>query len=518
MTEEAERTATSEGVPPRRLLARVRGRAADVVAGVSVALVVVPQSLAYAQLAGMPPVRGLYAAAFPPIAAAPFSSSPYLQPGPTAVSALLTLGALAPIAPPGTPRFAELALLLALVVGAVRALVGLLRAGVIAYLMSQPLLTGFVPAAAILIVASQVPVLLGVDAPGGILRAAAWSLAHPGSWQAATLALSIGVAGIVLGARRVHPLFPGVLVAVAAATALSELGGYGGATVGSVPAGFPPVSASLPWGDLYRLLVPGVVIALIGFAEAASIARTYAALERRRWDANREFVSQGVANVAAAFTGGFPVGGSFGRSALNRLAGARTSLSSVVTGIAVLAFLPAAGALAPLPTAALGAIVVTAVVPLASPRELASLFGYSRIQWSIAAATFVLTLALAPRLERAIALGIALSVAVHLWRELELEVHAFTMGGTLHLRPRGVLWFGTARSLEDAFVGLLAEHPRARRLTIALDGLGRIDVTGALALRTLVEDARRAGLAVRIEGGPPQARRLLARVLPDLRG
>jgi SulP family sulfate permease len=495
-----------------------RVAAGDVVAGVSVALLVVPQSLAYAQLAGMPAARGLYAAAIPPLAAAPFSSSPYLQPGPTAVSALLTFGALAPLADPGSGSYLRLALLLAVVVGVMRIAVGLARMGVIAYLMSQPVLMGFVPAAAILIVASQLPVALGVtDAPGGILHAAGWSVGHPGSWHAAAIGLSVGVTAILLAAPRVHRMFPAVLVAVVLAILYSWLAGYDGATVGSISAGFPPFSVDLPWGDLPSLLVPGAVIAIVGFAEAASIARTYAATERRRWDADREFLGQGVANVAAGVSGGFPVGASFSRSALNRLAGARTQFSSVVTGLAVLAFLPAASVLSPLPQAVLAITVIVAVVPLIRIPPLLRLVRYSKPQAVVGLATFGLTLGLAPHIERAVIAGVALAVAVHLWRELRLEVPSWVEGETLHLRPRGVLWFGTAARLEEAFLRLVSDHPESKSLVVHLDGLGRIDITGGLALRAMLQEARSAGFDVEIVDVRPRWRPLVERVITSTR-
>ncbi|HSP74363.1 MAG TPA: SulP family inorganic anion transporter, partial [Gaiellaceae bacterium] len=398
-------------------------------AGISVAVVLVPQSLAYAQLAGFPAYRGLFAASIPPLVAAPFASSPYLQPGPTAVTALLTYGALAPLAPLGSAHYIELGLLLALLVGLIRVAVGLLRAGVIAYLMSQPLLVGFVPAAAILIVASQLPVALGAHGHGhNELYRAGWALAHVGGWSASAIAIALVVSALLLVSKRIHPLFPGVLLAVVAAILYSKLSGYGGAKLGSIHAGLPPLTRSLPLGDLAKLIVPAFVIALLGFAEASSIARTYAALERKRWDANREFVSQGVANLAAGAFGGFPVGASFSRSALNRLAGAKTNMSGLVTGLAVFAFLPLGFLLGPLPQEVLAATVIVAVVPLIRLDRIAEIGKLSRPQFAITLTAFVLTLVLAPHVEWAIVAAIGLSVAIHLWRELRLDLSASSRG------------------------------------------------------------------------------------------
>lgn len=501
------------GTRPRRL-SLPRPAPGDLLAGASVALVLIPQSLAYAQLAGMPAYRGLYAAALPPIAAALFASSPYLQTGPVALTSLLAFGVLSALATPGSNEYVELGLLLALVVGVVRLGVGLLNAGVIAYLISRPLLLGFMPAAALLIIASQLPAAFGASPEGdGILERAAWTVVHPDSWTSASLLLSAAVIGLMLGGRLIHKLFPSVLLAVGLGLAYSTLADYDGPTVGPIPEGLPPVSLDLPWAELPSLLIAGAVIALVGFIEPSSIARTFAAEERQPWNANREFSGQGAANVAAGLTGGFPVGGSFSRSALNREAGAKTRWSGAVTGATVLVFLPFAGFVSSLPTAVLAAIVIGAVASLVRPMPILRLARFSRLQSGVAATTFVLTLALAPRVDKAVLIGIGLAVAAHLWRELSLEVPSWTDAETLHLRPRGVLWFGSAARLEDTFLALLGAHPDARKLVIHLDGVGRIDTTAALALRSLIGDARKAGLTVELADVRPRWRRLVDGVI-----
>jgi SulP family sulfate permease len=486
----------------------------DVLAGLSVAFVLIPQSLAYADLAGLPPYYGLYAAFLPPIAAALFVSSPYLQTGPVAITSLLTLGALASLAAPQAPSYVGLAALLALVVGVARIAFGLIRAGWVAYLMSQPVLRAFTAAAAILIAAAQLPTALGV-APDGetIMLRALWAARHPGDWELASVVLSAMTIGLVLGVRRLHALFPGVVVAVVVGLGFSAVTGYDGPVVGAVRAGLPPFSLALPWAYLPQLLVPGFVIALVGFAEPAAIARIFAAQDRRRWSPDREFISQGVANLAAGVSGAFPVGGSFSRSSLNRIAGGRSRWSGAVTGLAVLAFMPVAGVLSTLPRAVLGAIVIAAVLKLIDVRPIWRLVQLSRPQAGVAWLTFGLTIALAPRIERAVLIGIGLSALVHLWRELRVEVNARFEGTTLSLGPRGVLFFASAPGLEAALIRELAEHPNAERLVIDLGQLGRIDYTGALVIKNVVEEAAQAGLAVEISNAPPHTHRILGRVL-----
>lgn len=487
---------------------------ADVLAGISVGLVLVPQSLAYAQLAGMPPERGLYAAAIPLLVAAPLACSPYLQTGPVAVTALLTFGALSSLAPPGSDEYVALGLALALVVGIVRLAIGLLHAGVIAYLMSQPMLIGFIPAAATLILASQLPNALGAAPPDGdLVEQAAWTAVHPGAWEPASAVMAVAVLVAVFGGRRLHPLFPGVLVAAVAAILFSKLSGYGGPIVGELPSGLPPLSLGLPWEELPTLLVAGAVIAVVGYAEAASIARAFAAQDRERWSSDREFVSQGAANVAAAFSGGFPVGGSFSRSSLNRMAGGYSRWSGAVTGVLVLLALLFAGLLESLPKAILGATVIAAVIPLIRPGRILALWRPSRPAFLIAATTFIATLVLSPRVEQGVLLGVGLSIAVHLWRELRIDTRVWTDADALHVRPGGVLWFGAAQALQDRILGELVEHQDKQRLVVHLDGLGRLDITGAMALRAVLDEAARSGVACEVVGVQPRDRRLVDRVI-----
>ncbi len=177
-----------------------------------------------------------------------------------------------------------------------------------------------------------------------------WVLTHPADLNLAAVLLSAMVLVLMFGGRRLHALFPGVLIAVALGILFSELAGYDGELVGDIPVGAPPISLDLPWAEVGSLVLPAVVICLVSIAEAGSIARTFAALDRRPWNANREFVSQGLANLTAGASGGYPVCGSFSRSALNRVSGANSRWSGAITGVVVLAFLPFAAVLESLPT------------------------------------------------------------------------------------------------------------------------------------------------------------------------
>jgi SulP family sulfate permease len=486
----------------------------DVLAGLGVALVLIPQSLAYAELAGLPVHRGLYAAALAPMAAAFFASSPWLQTGPVALTSLLTLGALIPLAAAGSPEIVALAALLALVVGGARILIGLFKLGWTAFLLSQPVLMGFTAAAALLIMGSQLPAALGVVPPmDGVGQRVLWALSNPAGWGRETVGLSLVTIVLMFGSRKVHPAIPGVLLASLVGWGYSLASGYQGATVGEVPVGLLSVNLNLPWGMLPSLILPGLVIAMVGFAETASVSQTYATRERRPWNPNREFVSQGVANLAAGLAGGFPVGGSFSRTSLAYLAGGRTRWTGFTAGLTVLLFLPFASVLAPLPTAVLAAVVISAVSKLVRFGPLVKLWRLSPPQAAIGWITFSLTLALAPHVEEAVILSVVLALGLHLWRELTPGFMARTEGDTLHLELRGVLWFGSAPLLERGLLTHLEGFPSARKVVIHLGGLGRIDLTGAMVLHRLREDVERGGVAFSLCEVPGHACRILRQVM-----
>ena len=489
----------------------------DLIAGISVATVLIPQSMAYAELAGLPAFVGLIAAALPPIAAAIFASSPYLQTGPVAMTSLLTAGALVGLAAPFSSEYIKLAAMLALVVGVVRAGVGLLRAGVVAYLMSQPVIMGFTNGAAILIIASQIPTAVAADPPDGrVLQRAWWTLIHPGEWEPEAVMISVLTAVVIVIGRRFSPLFPGVLIAVVGGIVFSLATDYAGPVLDNVPSQLPNLSLDLPWNMLDEILLAGAVIALVGFAEPASIARAYAARERTSWSPDREFLSQGTANVVSGLTGAFPVGGSFSRTSINHLAGAKTRWSGAITGFVVLVFLPFASVLEPLPKAVLAAIVITAVAKLLRLDLLIKLWKFSKPQALIAWITFAATLVLAPRIDLAVLVGIVTAVAVHLWRESDVDVELeVRRDGTARIRPEGVFWFGSAPELQKVLNELLVAYPQAKRVEVDLSGLGRVDYSSAVALREVIDDAREAGLGVYVIGVPDHARRILLAVWGD---
>jgi SulP family sulfate permease len=502
--------------PTLRRFRLPRPTTGDLLAGFSVAVVLIPQSLAYADLAGLPPERGLFAAGLPPIVASLAASSPYLQTGPSAMTSLLTFGALSSLAPPGSAEYIELAALLALIVGVVRLLIGISGAGAIGYLMSQPVLVGFTSGAALLIMASQIPTAFGVSSPGGhLLYCAGWSLGRPGSWSVPAITLALVAVAAIIASAKIHRLVPGVVIAVAAGLVASHIGWFSGDVLGDFRAHLPPFSLSLPWRRLPGLVLPGVVIALVGFAEASAVARTFAARDRHRWNPDREFIGQGLANLAAGISGGLPVGGSFSRSSVNRISGARTTWSGMVTGAFVLAFLPAASVLSSLPRPVLAAIVIGAVAQLVRPAAVVAVFRRSTAQGGVTLATFAFTLALSPHIEHAVVLGVGISIATHLLREIRIDVHELRHQGTLRLTVSGVLYFGSAHVLADRILDVLSSGAQPRRLEIDLSGVGRLDITAAETLNQVAETAAAAGIEMTLKNVPSRVQRIISQTWPS---
>ena len=469
------------------------------------ALVAIPQSLAYADLAGLPAQYGLYATALPSLLAAAFVSSRYLQTGPVALTALLTFGALSATAEVAQPDYIAAAALLALLVGAMRLLLGMVRMGRVAYLLSEPVVTGFTAGAAVVIIASQLPRVFDTDPDGAVLAAAVRAVIHPQDWRPAAIAFAVATVVAMLAAPRIHRLFPGVLLAVVAGSVVSAVATYEGSTVGELDGGFIPLSLDFDWSAAPGLVLPAAVIALVGFAEPAAIARTFAAADRLPWNANREMISQGVANLAAAASGAFPVGGSFSRSSLNRMAGATSAWSGAITGAFVLAVLPFAPLLRDLPSAVLGALVIVVVVRLVDVNEMARLPRGSLPQALVGAGTTVATIAFAPRVERGVLVGVALAVAVHLYRELQVIAPGERDGDRLTVRPKGVVWFATVPQVERVVREELALHSDIAAVAVDLAGVGRLDYSGAVALRRILERLSASGVEVSVVGMPPSA-------------
>jgi SulP family sulfate permease len=628
---------------------------ADVIAGATVAMVLIPQSMAYAQLAGMPAYYGLYAAFLPVIIGAMWGSSHQLATGPVAMVSLLTGSALAQFAAPGTEQFIALAILLALMVGVMELAMGLFRLGAIVNFLSHPVIVGFTNAAAIIIALSQFNKLLGVhSARSDRFLADVWDVVlRVGDTHWPTLAMGLLALAVMILVRRYRPLWPGVLIAVTLTTALSwaidfernttagaaefhdlqvrnvidsmtalaersvelrheaaeksadiesltessgidhprlimlnadleflrlelraieaerrvrfaelrrlrftgvndpagvagfQLAGTipagtptdgrrwiiasisngrvmltgGGEVVGTIPAGIPePALPQLKWDTLLKLLPTALIIAMVGFMEAISIAKSMATRTKQRINPNQELVGQGLANIVGSFFQTFPVSGSFSRSAVNLATGAATGLSSVVAGaivlVTLLLFTPL---LYHLPQAALAAIIMLAVANLVNFRALKHAWQAHRHDGIAAVVTFVATLSFAPHLDNGILVGAALAVILYLYRTMRPRVavlgrHA---DGTLRdarifnlptsdkliaIRFDGSLFFANVPYFEDVILEQAAQHPQARYILVVGDAINELDASGEEMIRHLVQRLRENGVTMVFSG------------------
>ncbi|HUX29909.1 MAG TPA: SulP family inorganic anion transporter [Thiobacillus sp.] len=630
---------------------------ADFMAGLTVALVLIPQSMAYAQLAGLPAYYGLYAAFLPVAVASLWGSSSQLGTGPVAVVSLLTASSLAVLAAPGSDQFIALAIMLALLVGIIQLLLGVFKLGVIVNFLSHPVIVGFTNAAAIIIALSQVSKLFGV--PMGrsehFINDVVGVLQLIGDTHLPTLAMGALAIAIMWSIKKYAPKLPGVLIAVVVTTLLSWSLGFernapgapaqiadpallavvqqsmgaaqrvdalnrqiadksaalktaektageynigtvqteaelallridlrdaeaafakekaalrhlqvvrstdasgatlaiyradeappgvtldetsyrlrklsangfqlvgGGEVVGAIPEGLPSVKMpSFSLDALGSLLSAALVISLVGFMEAISIAKAVAARTRQRIDPNQELVGQGLANIVGSFTQAFPVSGSFSRTAVNMNAGARTGMSSVITALIVLvALLFLTPLLYHLPQAVLAAIIIMAVVGLVNFKAVKHAWQASRHDGIAAGVTFIATLAFAPHLDKGIMVGAGLALGLYLYRTMSPRVAILGRykDGTLRdlrvnpdlptskhvvaIRFDGSLYFANVSYFEDAVLEAASKNPEAKYILVVGDAINQLDASGEEVVHHLVERLKSAGITLVFSG------------------
>lgn len=627
---------------------------ADFIAGLTVALVLVPQSMAYAQLAGLPAYYGLYAAFLPVMIAAMWGSSNQLGTGPVAVASLLTASSLTPLAAPGSEQFVVLAVMLALMVGIVQLALGVFKLGVIVNFLSHPVIVGFTNAAAMIIGLSQVNKLIGV--PMGRSEhfiEDIWGVVKQvGDTHWPTLAMGVVAIAIMWVIRKKAPRLPGVLIAVAVTTTASWLIGFerndtasveqimepeakallaefartetrvaeinaeiaaksadmkklhldkgelshdvitlnyeielarlqlkdredenrrrnrairsmvfekvshgdtpqyfalgkvpageasdghrwriakagsdrlklvgGGEVVGRVPEGLPAVALpTISWDMLGSLLSAAIVISLVGFMEAISIAKAIAAKTKQKIDPNQELIGQGLANLVGSLTQSFPVSGSFSRSAVNINAGAKTGMSSVFTGLFVLlTLLFLTPLLYHLPQAVLAAVIIMAVIGLINFGAIKHAWHANKHDGIAAVVTFVATLAAAPHLDNGIMVGAGLAIGLYLYRTMSPRVAILGRfsDGTLRdakvhnlpasevvtaVRFDGRLYFANVAYFEDAILEAVAANPKAKYLLVVGDGINELDASGEEVMHHIVDRLKSNGVTVVFSG------------------
>ncbi len=490
----------------------------DSLAGLTVAVVLVPQSMAYAMLAGLPPVIGLYASALAPAVAALWGSSPQLQTGPVAIVSLLVFTSLLPIAEPETEEFVQLAALLALLVGVFQLALGIFRLGFIMNFVSHAVVVGFSNAAAIIIASTQVPHLLGIEVEKHefVLMNFLEIIRNLGNIHPYTALVGLLATTFILLSRRIHPLFPGALIVVVISTLASyylNLEDKGVKIVGDIPSGLPePSLPKLDFEVIESLMGQAIVIAIIGFMEAYAIAKTMASQTKHKLDVDQELIGQGLANLVNSFFRGYPVSGSFSRSAVNFLAGAKTGMSSVFTSafvIVTLFFL--APLLYNLPKTALAAVVIVAVLGIVKPKAFLELYRANPQDGIVAGVTFASAFMMKP--DYAIFIGIVLSLALFLWRSMHprlvvlsrdpktrtfVNAYSFQLPvcpQVLFIRPDASLYFANVEHIFEEIEHLVERHRGSVKfLVIDAESVNYIDATAIDVLREYVQDMENKGI------------------------
>ena len=506
----------------------------DLVAAVIVTIMLIPQSLAYAMLAGLPPEAGLYASIAPIILYAIFGTSRALAVGPVAVVSLMTAAAIGNIADQGTMGYAVAALTLAALSGGMMILMGVFRLGFLANFLSHPVVAGFITASGILIALSQVKHILGINASGDTLPELLTTLGeHLTQTNLITLVIGVSATAFLFWVRKgLNPLLRGWGITPGLAGALTKAGpvlavvvttlavwafglaDHGVRIVGSVPQSLPPLTLpSLSPTLIGQLLLPALLISVIGFVESISVAQTLAAKKRQRIDPDQELIGLGAANVAAAVTGGFPVTGGFSRSVVNYDAGAETPAAGAYTAVGLAI---AAAALTPLiyflPTATLAATIIVAVLSLVDFSILKTSWAYSRADFAAVLVTILATLWFG--VEVGVSAGVILSILLHLYKTSKPHIaEVGLVPGTQHfrnirrhdvdtdaailtLRIDESLYFANARYLEDYVLDRVTRDTAIRDVVLMCSAVNDVDFSALESLEAL--SARLSDMGIRL--------------------
>ncbi|MCC5988461.1 MAG: sulfate permease [Pararhodobacter sp.] len=528
-------SASRLSMPDLRGYARA-GLSGDVIAALVVTIMLIPQGMAYAMLAGLPPQAGLYGAILPLLLYAVLGSSPALAVGPVAVVALMTAAAAGTVAEIGTPGYQLAALWIALISGILMLVMGVLRMGFVANFLSHPVISGFITAAGILIAMSQARHMLGIQTTGKTLPEVIPSIiANLADTNLITLALSAAVLVFLFWSRKgMAPLLKRLGLSASGAGLLAKgalflvvlgstlvvwglgLDGQGVRIVGDIPRGLPPLE--LPAFDLdliMLLLMPAAMIALVGYVESISIAQTLAARKRQTIDPDRELIALGAANLGAGITAAMPVTGGLSRSIVNFDAGAETraagALTALMIGASLLALTPL---LYFLPSATLAAIIIVAVVSLLDFRALPRAWAYSKADGAAMAATMAVTLLLG--VEQGLMAGVGLSLALHLWRTSRPHVaevgqvpgtghfrninryEVITTPEVLTLRVDESLYFPNARYLEELVQTRIARQPEIKHLVLMFSAVNEVDASALESLEMLLAKLNASGVKLHL--------------------
>ncbi|GJM42519.1 MAG: sodium-independent anion transporter [Ardenticatenaceae bacterium] len=509
----------------------------DVLAGFIVAVMLVPQGMAYALLAGLPPEVGLYASILPLIIYGLLGSSRALAVGPVAIVSLLVASGIAPLAETGSAAYLQLAIVLALMVGVFQLVMGLVRLGFLVNFLSHPVLAGFTSAAALVIGFSQLKHLLGISIPRlAFFELLEYTAVHITETNLVTFAL--GGSGILIllyfkrglgkqlarlgvPASWVLPITKAApLVIVVLGTALVwgfQLDAEAGvAIVGDVPAGLPPLTMPIFELELWQQLLPtALVISFVGYMESIAVAKSLASKRRQKVDANQELLALGAANLGAMFTGGYPVTGGFSRSVVNFDAGANSGLASIITAVLIaLTVIFLTPVFYFLPRAMLAAIVIVAVAGLVDIKTFRHVWQYNKADAASFIVTFVAVLAIG--VENGILIGVGVAMMLFIWRSSrphvavvgrigESEIYRNVQRHQVQCWPNVVavridesLYFANSKFLEDTVLGLIADQPEVDHFVLIGSAVNFIDASALETLESLLRQLKDAGVQLHL--------------------
>ena len=507
----------------------------DLNAGLTVGVMLIPQGLAYALIAGLPPIYGLYAALVPIVVYAFFGTSGQLAVGPVAMVSLLVATGVSELAPTGSDDYVTLALLLALMVGVIQLALGLLRFGFITNFLSHPVLSGFTSAAALIIGLSQLKNLTGIPIPrsNSIFEILATAATQIGQLHVPTLAMGVGGIMLIVIMRRISKRLPGGLLAVIIGTFLSfalGLADAGVAIVGDVPAGLPvPRVDFLSWSAAMDLLPIALAISLVGYMESIAVAKSFASKHRDTIEPSQELTALGMANIAGAFFLSYPTTGGFSRTAVNDQAGARTPLASMISAAIVgLTLLFLTPLFTYLPKALLASIVMVAVFGLLDIKEVRYLWKSNRTDLMLLLVTFAATLLMG--IEQGILIGVALSMLSFVYqasrphmarlgkmpgqeayRNVERFPDVERADGIAIFRIDASLFFGNVEHIKDGVDDLLAREPETQFLILDLYPVNRVDSTAMHALSDMHRRLQEQGVTMLFSGVKGPVRDAFAR-------
>jgi SulP family sulfate permease len=488
----------------------------DLLAGLTVAVMTIPQAMAYALIAGLPVQYGLYASIVPTIVGCLWGSSTHLISGPTTTVSLVVLSTLSAVAKPGTIDYVQLAFFLSLLVGMVKLILGFARLGALLNFVSHAVLTGYMAGAAVLIAFNQLQGLMGLHLNHHGLMFYQQISSIIRQWpqiNGITVLLGLLSIGVIVGMQKLKPSLPGSLIALVFATALVALFNleqYGVAVVGDFPRSLPPLHFPSMQDILQTSkLAPGALaIAILGLVEAISIAKAIAAQSRQRLNIDREFIGQGLANVSACFFSGYPGSGSFVRSALNYSAGAKTPLSGIISGVAVAAMIFLAAPLAArIPISGLSGVLMVVSYGMIRKRDILRTVSTTRSDAAVLMVTFLSTLFL--NIEFAIYVGVLLSIGLHLATVSHPVIHSVIpdsitgkMVKSYHnetccqmeiVNIEGSIFFGSAEFVLDDLLRRFRNHPEMANLLIRMHKVNTMDSSGVDILENLLEEIKQRG-------------------------